>query len=304
MVFTCVMREELQVQLVTFLAGEFKREGMRACTRLDLVFAPGNNYRDEEMSSWVRTEDPQLFESLAFIEQLVSKIIEKSESHADTLPPGKHRYVLKTHQASGGRQTESFVLLPSHNGASDEQALVAAGGPKGDREAITTGFNTAMRVNAQMFDGALRAMSNQLANALKTDVEQRERIRHLERENDELRSTRDERVWRMQKEDRGAQRSEKMFSELFSFGKLALTKALGGADGKASAPDRLIILLRELKDTLDQRHMIALQQSFSPAQINMLIEVFMIVEQMEPPTQAPPGAAPNGQGGGTPGQGT
>ncbi len=291
------MREELTVKLVTFLTTEFKREGMRQCTRLDLLHAPGNSFRDEEMQSWMRTDEPEFFESLALTEKLVATIIEKAENHVDTLPPGKHRYILRVHTLAGGRQNESFVMLPAHNGVPDDNAIVLAGGtvgPKGEREALVSAFNVAMRSNTQMFDGGFRTLNNQLQDAIKERVEQRLRIRELERENDELRNTRDDRQWQRHKEDRGAQRSEKMFSELFAFGKLALTKALGGSDGKSAAPDRLIILLRELKDTINQGHMMALAKELSQSQVQMFIEIMMIVESMEVPATPPPGQPQNG----------
>ena len=71
--------EEQRSKLMTFVAGEFARKEGRQCVSIELVYAPGNGFREEEIRKWVRAEDTELFDNFARIEQLVGSILEIAE---------------------------------------------------------------------------------------------------------------------------------------------------------------------------------------------------------------------------------
>ena len=98
-------------KILTFLAGEIARKDWRQCVSIDLLYARGHGYHDEEIRSWTRAKDPEFFESLALTDQLASAIVEGAEGHADSIRDGsRRRYVVRTNQHLGGRQTHSFRL--------------------------------------------------------------------------------------------------------------------------------------------------------------------------------------------------
>ena len=110
--------EDLHGKILAFLVGEFARKEGRQCTGVDLLYAPGEGYRDEPIRKWVRTDEPELFEFQG-AEGLVSTILEIAEGEVDAKPSGRHRFVVRTHQHLGGRATMSFALSPTYVGGGD-----------------------------------------------------------------------------------------------------------------------------------------------------------------------------------------
>lgn len=113
--------KDLYAKLLPFLLTAFARKDGRQCTGVDLLYAPGDGYRDEEIRNWAREEDPEIFDSFAYVESLVSTILEIAEREADTKAPGKHRFIVRTHQHLGGRATMSFPIYQSDNSNEDNQ---------------------------------------------------------------------------------------------------------------------------------------------------------------------------------------
>lgn len=105
---------DLHTKILSFLMGEFARKKARQCVKVSLVYAPGGGYQDEEIRSWEREKDPELFDTFAHLEQTVSLIVEIAENKVDYLPAGKHRFVVRTYQHLGGRAHRSFWLSPRH----------------------------------------------------------------------------------------------------------------------------------------------------------------------------------------------
>ena len=85
---------ELHGKILGFLAGEFARKEGRQCVGVDLLYAPGGGFKDEEVRKWVRTDEPELFDNFVNVEKLVTDIIEIAEGEADAKPAGKHRFVI------------------------------------------------------------------------------------------------------------------------------------------------------------------------------------------------------------------
>lgn len=107
--------EDLHGKIMAFLAGEFARKEGRQCVGIDLIYTPGDGYRDEPIRKWVRPDDPELFE-MPGVEGLVSTILQIAEDEVDAKTSGRHRFVLRTHQHLGGRATMTFALSTRYVG--------------------------------------------------------------------------------------------------------------------------------------------------------------------------------------------
>jgi hypothetical protein len=297
------MSVELTSKLVGFLSGELSRKDRQA-EEVRVVHRPGPGSKDEEIKSWTRESEPEHFTTLAFIEKMVQTVISRTQDHCDSFPAGRRRYSVLVVQHLGGVASYPFSLLPSHAMTMDEveDADIVIPGMTGRssraaEQALNQALGTAMRSNTMMFDGSLRALIGTNTKMLEEYHKSQEEVRALRRENDELRSIRDERQWAMQREAKKDERTGKAIDQIFQFGTLALTKALGGADGKQNAPDRVMMLLKELKDSIHERQVQALMQVFSPAQLQQFIEVMTIVEKtVEDREEAAKQAPRNGAG--------
>jgi hypothetical protein len=107
---------DLHGKLLSFLAGEIARKEGRQCVAVGLFYAPGGGFREEEIRTWAREDEPELFDKFVCVENLVSSIIEIAEGEADAKSAGKHRFVVRTRQHLGGRAIQSFVRSPTHSG--------------------------------------------------------------------------------------------------------------------------------------------------------------------------------------------
>jgi hypothetical protein len=98
-------------KLRAFLADELARKEGRRCVIIELFYAHGEDYRNEEVRSWTRDEHPEIFEDLFEIEQLASAIFAVAKDHSDAIMSSR-RYVVRSIQYLGDRQTCNFKLPP------------------------------------------------------------------------------------------------------------------------------------------------------------------------------------------------
>ena len=307
---------ELHSKILAFLAGEFARKEIRQCTGVDLLYAPSNGYRDEEIRKWVRADEPELFENLVNVENLVTSIIEIAEGEADARLAGKHRFVIRTHQHGGSRPTMSFALSPGYRGGDDEAALVPSGGGSGGgglkadvvaMQVLAGHSGQFMRINAQMFDSALRPLAQQNTTMLTEIITLREECSRLQRELDEARSNKMDREFQLAMAADKNARTNAGFQKLLQLGTVVAAKIGGGDNGDATTP--LMMLVGEFGRSLRPDQMSVLTSKAIPifmatleaTQKVMFIEIMNAVSSPEAsPGEPKPDAGavpPNGANG-------
>jgi hypothetical protein len=284
---------ELHGKVLAFLAGEFARKELRQCVGVDLLYAPGNGFRDEEIRKWSRTDEPDLFENLIHVEKLVSSIVEIAEGEADAKPPGKHRFVIRTHQHGGGRATHSFALSPGYSG-SDEMALVPGSGGGSRQDVIANHAAQLMRINAQMYEGTIRVLGAQNADMRAENADLRTENIKLRRENDELRSNHTEREFQIAMAMEKNARTNAGFQKLLQIGTVVAAKIGGGDETTAEGtPTPLAMLCHEFGKSLRKDQIGLLMGALDVSQKIMFMEIMNMVT---PPDGAPgapsPGAPP------------
>jgi hypothetical protein len=297
---------ELHGKILGFLAGEFARKDVRQCVSIDLVYRPGNGFRDEEIRKWVRADEPELFDvpnNFVNVEKLVSQIIEIAMSEADAKPPGKHCFVLRTHEHHGGRSTLAFPLSPGYSG-SDETALVAGGGGGGGRQdASAVLMNHAgqlMRINAQMYEGTIRVLGSQNADMRAENAELRADNIKLRRENDELRSSSTEREFQIAMAMEKNARVNAGFQKLLQIGTVVAAK-IGGGDEAQAGNSSLAMLLSEFYKSLRPDQMGVVMNTLDMGQKIMFMEIVkMVAPPEQPPGESSPGASKSTNGAPTP----
>lgn len=241
-----------------FLGAEFALKDGRQCTGVDLLYSPGGGFKDEEIRKWSRPDEPELFDvpgNLALVETFITKIIEIAENEADAKPPGKHRFILRTHQHLGGRATMSFSMSPSFRGGGDETALALPGGGRGDQAVMAQFASQAMRINAGMFDGTLRVLGAQNNDLRTENASLRTENFQLRREIEESRGNREDRQFQLAMAAAKNERQDEVFKRLMEVGQLVVAKMSGfegtsgdrqpgsGNDGAGSEPSSLPVLL-------------------------------------------------------------
>jgi hypothetical protein len=289
---------ELHAKILGFLMAEWARKDNRQLVCVDLLFAPGNGFRDEEIRKWVRADEPDFFAEFVNVEKLVTQIIEIAEGEADAKPSGKHRFVVRTHQHLGGRGNLSFALSPSYTGG-DETALVPNGsGSRGNGEVaaaqILAGNNAQlMRTNTQMFDGTIRVLGQQNLSLHEQVIALTSENAILRRELEEARSNKMDREFQIAMAAEKNARTNAGFQKLLQLGTVVVAKF--GADGAAGqqlgegAP--LPMLIGEFYQSLRPDQMGVLMQSLDMAQKILFMEIVNMVRPKEPPQQgqSPPG---------------
>ena len=292
----------LHAKILGFLAGEFARKEGRQCVGVDLLYAPGNGFKDDEIRKWVRADQPELFDNFAEVEKFVGSILEIAESEADAKPAGKHRFVVRTHQHLGGRATMSFALQPSYNG-SDEMALVTGRGGSGDRpDVIANHAGQLMRINAQMFDGAMRYFGQQ-------NMSMHEEIAALRVENTALRRQRDEAL--SNKEDRefqyglAAEKNARInagFQKLLQIGTVMAAKVADGLGGEGGGGGNsgLAMMIAEFGKSLRQEQIDVLMQTLDMTQKMMFMEIMNSVMAPEGKPAGKPASLPSNGANGAP----
>lgn len=102
--------DALLAKLRAFFIGEFARTEHRQCVGVDLFYSPGDGFRDEEIRTWVRADDPEIFEN---VEKLSASILQIAAGDVDARGSGKHRFKTRTLQYCGARALFSFALSSS-----------------------------------------------------------------------------------------------------------------------------------------------------------------------------------------------
>jgi len=293
---------ELHGKILGFLMAEWARKDNRQLVGVDLLFAPGNGFRDEEIRKWVRADEPDFFAEFVNVEKLVTLIIEIAEGEADAKPAGKHRFVVRTHQHLGGRGNLSFALSPSYTG-SDETALLASGnGGNGgrDQQVIASHAGQLMRINAQMFEGTIRVLGQQ-------NMSLHEQVATLTGENATLRKELEEaRSNKMDREFQIAMAAEKNartnagFQKALQLGSVVVAKFAAGNDAAAQLGEAspLSMLIGDLYQSLRPDQMGTIMQTLDMGQKIMFME---IVNLARPPNKGdgrPQGPPPGGVNGG------
>ncbi len=289
---------ELHGKILGFLMAEWARKDNRQLTGVDLLFAPGNGFKDEEIRKWIRADEPELFAEFVNVEKLVAQIIEIAEGEADAKPPGKHRFIVRTHQHMGGRATMSFPLSPSYRG-SDDTALMPSGGGGGsrDQQVIASHASQLMRINAQMFEGTIRVLGQQnmsLHDQVSTLTAENAMLR---RELEEARSNKMDREFQIAMAAEKNARTNAGFQKLLQIGSVVAAKIGSGAEALSDGqPTPLAMLLAEFYQSLRQDQLGVLMQTLDMGQKIMFMEIVNLVKPPEQPQQGdgPQGARPSG----------
>lgn len=115
------VQPDLHSKILSFLMTEWSRKDNRQLVAVDLVYSPGNNYRDKPLRRWERADEPEFFAQPANVEKIVAKILEIAEEEVDYKPVGKHRFVVRAHQYLGMRMSLSFSVPPAYFGSNDSE---------------------------------------------------------------------------------------------------------------------------------------------------------------------------------------
>lgn len=294
---------ELHSKILGFLMAEWARKENRQLVAVDLLFAPGNGFRDEEIRKWVRADEPDYFAEFANVENLVTQIIEIAEGEADAKSAGKHRFVVRTHQHLGGKASTSFVLSPSYNGSEDTALSIAGagGGGRGGDVAVSqilAGNNAQlMRTNTQMFDGTIRVLGHQVQNLHEQVITLTTENASLRKELEEARSNKMDREFQIAMAAEKNARTNAGFQKVLQLGSVVVAKFAAGNDGAAQLGEAapLPMLLAEFYQSLRQEQMTVLMQTLDMGQKIMFMEIVNLAKPKEP-QQGPP--SPGGVNGG------
>jgi hypothetical protein len=302
---------EIYAKILAFLAGEFALKENRQCLGVDLLYSPGGGFRDEPIRSWLRKDDPDLFESFVNVEKLVAQIVEIVEGEVDAKQPGRHRFVVRTHQAMGGRALTSIVLQPSFRGGGDELALATThgggpggsnGGPNQVATVLASHAAQLMRINAGMFDGTIRVLGQQSVSLHQQIAELTTENIALRRELDEARSNKMEREFQIAMGAEKNKRANEGFQKLLQIGTVVAAK-MGGDDGSIGAPSPLAMLLQDFGKSLRPDQIAALMNVLDMGQKMLFMEIMNTVTAAAEANQAKAtaGTSPGSNGASVPG---
>jgi len=287
-------------KLLGFLMAEWARKDNRQLTEVDLLFSPGQGFRDEEIRKWVRADEPEFFAEYVNVEKLATQIIEIASGEADAKPAGRHRFLVRTKQHLGNRATHSLVFHPTYTG-SDETALTTGGGG-GSRGAdvsaaqiLASNNGQLMRTNTQMFDGTIRVLGQQ-------NLSMHEQIMTLTTENATLRRELEEaRSNKMDREFQIAMAAEKNarmnagFQKALQLGSVVIAKiGAGNAGAQLGEGAPLPMLIGEFYQSLRSDQMNVLMQSLDMAQKIMFMEIVNLVRPPDKGDGKPQGQSPAG----------
>jgi hypothetical protein len=287
---------EMHGKILAFLAGEFARKEGRQCVGVDLDYAPGNGFRNDEIRKWVRADEPELFENFVNVEKLVAQIVEIANGEADAKAAGKHRFVVRTHQHLGGCATHSFAISPAYSGGDSETALMAGGG--GSRQdVIANHAGQLMRINAQMYEGTIRVLGAGNADMRKEISELRAENILLRREIDDARSNKLDREFQIAMAAEKNARTNAGFQKLLQIGSVVAAK-IGGGDEASGTPTPLAMLVGEFGKSLRPDQMNVLMGTLDLPQKMMFMEIMNMLSPPEPKPNGPAALSPpNGANG-------
>jgi len=290
------MSSEHHAKILAFLAGEFSKKEGKICVRVDLLYAQVG-FRDEELRSWDRAENPELFENFVEVERLTSMIVEIAEGHADAFGMGQHRYIVRTHQHLGGKATHSFKMAPAFGtGVPGEDSAMVPQGRNSSAEAmgvITQNNLALMRTNQSMFQASFGTLASLSENLRRENVELRSENVSLKRRLDEAEST------KLFKEFEIAQNAEKNqlksqgIKQLMNLATIAMAKFTGGNQSGVHAETPLGMLVFKFGDSLRTEQVNVIMKVLTMDQRAMFMEIMNMVmppdpNQTQPPQQQPP----------------
>lgn len=295
---------ELHGKILGFLMGEWARKDNRQLVAVDLLYSPGQGFKDEEIRKWTRADEVELFAEFVNVEKLVTLIIEIAEGEVDAKPAGKHRFIVRTHQHVGGRATMSFALSPSYRGADDLSIMPSGGGGGGgrDQQVIAGHAGQLMRINAQMFEGTIRVLGQQnmsLHDQVNTLTAENAMLR---RELEEARSNKMDREFQIAMAAEKNARTNAGFQKLLQIGSVVAAKIGAGNEGAGEgSPTPLAMLLSEFYQSLRSEQIGVLMQALDIPQKIMFMEIVNLVKPPDP-QQSPPqqGGKPTGGASGAP----
>jgi hypothetical protein len=289
---------ELQGKILTFLMAEWARKDNRQLVAVDLIFAPGGGFRDEEVRSWVRADEPELFAEFVNLERLVSQIIEIAVGEADAKPAGKHRFIVRCKQHGGTRPTQSFALSPSYTGGDDMAIVPSGGGGSRDSQVISGHASQLMRINAQMFEGTIRVLGQQNSAMHQQVTQLTAENATLRRELEEARSDKEAREFQIAMQMEKNARTRAGFDKLLQIGTVVAAKigvGVGGSgDGdnnQQTAGTPLGMLIGSFYTSLRPDQVNVLMQLLDMSQKMMFMEIVNLVRPPEPKDGKPPGSS-------------
>ena len=295
--------EDLHRKILGFLSGEFVRTKDHACIKVELEHAP-RGYRGDELRTWHRVENPEIFDDLGQLEQFVTAVIERAETEADSHGAGQHRFVLRTHQHLGGRAKLSFSLAA---GFSDTEAdtgggaLAIAGGDAGVPGAPTTGpgmmiqmLGMQMRHNERYHTTQVATFQSTLGVLSRVNEDLREENAALRKERidllarlDDSESKKDARDLEAMKQLGKDKRKDLALGKIIPLLPLVASKILG-KDTLPGAPTPLSILVSELGKSLTSGQIQRIAGALTPTQQILLGEALKAAAESLPPEEKPP----------------
>jgi hypothetical protein len=286
---------EIHTKVLGFLMAEWARKDNRQLVAVDLMYAPGNGFKDEEIRKWVRADEPDLFSEFVHVEKLVGQIVEIAEGEADAKPAGKHRFVVRCHQHMGSRPTHSFALSPSYRGSDELSLTSSGGGGSRDQQVISNHASQLMRINAQMFEGTIRVLGQQNMSLHDQVSSLTAEAAILRKELEEARSNKMDREFQIAMAAEKNARTNAGFQKLLQIGSVVAAKIGAGdptQDGGNGSP--LAALISDFYQSFRPDQMNALMQLFDMPQKIMFMEIVNLVKPAEPKEDSPPSGPPPG----------
>lgn len=304
---------ELHGRVLGFLMTEWARKDNRQLVGVDLLYSPGQGFRDEERRKWERADEPEFFAEFVNIEKLVSQIVEFAEGEADSMPAGKHRFVLRCRQHGGNKPTMSFSLSPGYRGASDDTALVSSGGGGGGgggqradiavAQLLVSNNAQLMRTNQQMFDGTIRVLASQTMNLHEQNASLTAENTNLRKELEEARSNKSDREFQIAMAKEKNERHNEGFKKVMQLASVAVAK-IGGAEAAQSGEQGpLAMMISELYRSLRPDQQNTIMGALDMAQKLMFMEIVKLSDPQQQQQQhggGGPGPQPHGQPYGAP----
>lgn len=177
---------DIHAKILAYVAGAFAMVEHHSPIKVELIYAPSGTYRGEPMKAWGPENSPELFgdHGHARVNHLVSEILEIAENYADSFGSGRHRFVIRVHQALGGRTTSAFTILPSFD--NDDQAASGQGGDapteKGLVGQLMRHLETRDRNGKEMLQAVLGAMSQSMGQLRDENTDLRGQINGMVKE--------------------------------------------------------------------------------------------------------------------------
>ncbi len=279
--------ESLHQKITEFISGELARKAERQCIGIDLLYAPPG-YRDERLKTWERADEPEKFEQLVLVEQMVSQIVEIAEGHADTFGSGSHQYVIRTRQHLGGRLTHRFRISPQYS--SSDQALMAqngnataSSGPSGEALQILSQNNQAfMRTNQAMFTASFGTLATLSEGMRDENIKLKSENSMLRRQLDEAMSIKEDREFETAMKAEKNARTNAGFNKLLQIGTVVAAKIAGGdmsKEGASAAP--INMLIADFTKSLRKDQIASLFQILDSGQQMLLFEIMNMAARLQ-----------------------